>query len=109
MPDPTHDIAQDTPAEPPADTVESTREQLSAHLQRFRTEGVEAAPVIFGDRRRAEAVLLPYTTFQLLLAAVEDLTAAQQAAAPDAAAAALAPAVDPLDAAAGERADLGLL
>lgn len=61
-----------------AETVSDTRAQLTKHVQRFRDEGIDAAPVIFGDRRRPEAALLPYETFRLLLDVVEDIVIAQR-------------------------------
>ena len=60
------------------ETVSATRDQLTKHVQRFREQGVEAAPVIFGDRRRPEAALLPYETFRLLLEVAEDIVLAQR-------------------------------
>jgi DUF1365 family protein len=41
-------------------------------VARFREQGLEAEPVLFGDRRRPEAALLPYEMFQLLLDLAED-------------------------------------
>lgn len=61
-----------------ADTISDTRDQLTRHVQRFRDEGVDAEPVIFGDRRHPEAALLPYETFQLLLDLAEDVVIAQR-------------------------------
>jgi PHD/YefM family antitoxin component YafN of YafNO toxin-antitoxin module len=42
-------------------------------VARFRAEGVDAAPVVFGDRRHPDAVLLPYETFVLLMDVAEDI------------------------------------
>ena len=46
---------------------------MLGHVARFRAEGIDAAPVVFGDRRQPEAVLLPYETFVLLLDVAEDI------------------------------------
>lgn len=55
------------------ETVSGTRKHLLGHVARFRAEGIDAAPVVFGDRRQPEAVLLPYETFVLLLDVAEDV------------------------------------
>ena len=55
------------------DTITSARAQLTTHVARFRAEGINAEPVVFGDHRQAEAVLLPYETFELLMEAAEDI------------------------------------
>ncbi|MDQ3629984.1 MAG: hypothetical protein M3417_01650 [Actinomycetota bacterium] len=39
------------------------RTQLPALLARFRTEGVDAEPVLIGARRRPEAVVLSYERY----------------------------------------------
>lgn len=59
-------------------TVSDTRKHLTGHVARFRRLGVEAEPVVFGDRRHPDAVLLPYETFRLLLDIAEDLTIAER-------------------------------
>lgn len=59
-------------------TVSDTRKNLTGHVARFRNEGVDADPVVFGDRRRPEAVLLPFETFELLLEAAEDIVLSQR-------------------------------
>lgn len=64
-------------SETPA-TVSDTRKNLTGHVARFRREGVEADPIIFGDRRRPEAVLLPFDTFELLLDVAEDIVLGQR-------------------------------
>lgn len=61
-----------------ADTVSDTRKHLTSHVARFRAEGLDAAPVVFGDRRHPDAVLLPYETFTLLLDLAEDLVIAER-------------------------------
>lgn len=60
------------------ETVSDTRDRLTGHVARFREEGVEAEPVIFGDRRKPQAALLPYETFQLLLDVAEDVVVAER-------------------------------
>lgn len=59
-------------------TVSDTRKNLTVHVARFRNEGVDADPVVFGDRRRPEAVLLPFDTFELLLEVAEDIVLGQR-------------------------------
>jgi len=54
------------------DTISDTRAHLTGHVARFRSEGVAAEPVVFGDHRQPEAVLLPYETFSLLLDLAEE-------------------------------------
>ncbi len=61
-----------------AETVSDTRKNLTGHVARFRADGVDAEPVVFGDRRRREAVLLPYETFELLLDVAEDIALGQR-------------------------------
>lgn len=61
-----------------AETVSDTRKNLTGHVARFRAEGIEATPVVFGDRRQPDAVLLPYETFVLLLDVAEDLVIAER-------------------------------
>ncbi|TEX48256.1 MAG: hypothetical protein B7C54_00430 [Acidimicrobiales bacterium mtb01] len=56
-----------------AETVSDTRKHLTGYVARFRAEGIDAAPVVFGDRRQRDAVLLPYETFVLLLDVAEDI------------------------------------
>lgn len=54
------------------ETISGTRELLTSHVARFRESGAQAAPVVFGDHRKPEAVLLSFETFQVLLDIVED-------------------------------------
>ena len=60
------------------ETVSDTRRRLTQHVQQFRDQGVEAPPVIFGDRRQPEAALLPYETLNMLLDIAEDVAIAQR-------------------------------
>lgn len=59
-------------------TISDTRRDLTGHVARFRKEGLDAEPVVFGDHRLPEAVLLPHATFQLLLDVAEDIAIAQR-------------------------------
>lgn len=60
------------------ETISDTRRNLTGHVQRFREEGVDAEPVVFGNNRRPDAALLPYETFELLLDLAEDIVIAQR-------------------------------
>jgi len=67
------------------ETISYARKHLTEHVARFRAEGLDAEPVVFGDHRRPEAALLPYETFQLLLDVAEDIAIAERVRARDAA------------------------
>ena len=60
------------------ETISDARSQLTSHVARFRAQGIEAEPVVFGDHRQPEAVLLPFETFSLLLDVAEDITIAER-------------------------------
>ena len=60
------------------DTISKTREQLTTHVARFREAGASAEPVVFGDHRKPEAVLLSFEAFQVLLDIAEDAVIAQR-------------------------------
>lgn len=60
------------------ETISDTRRNLTRHVQRFREEGVDAEPVVFGNNRRPDAALLPYETFELLLDLAEDIVIVQR-------------------------------
>ena len=60
------------------DTISKTREQLTTHVARFRDAGASAEPVVFGDHRKPEAVLLSFETFQVLLDIAEDAVITQR-------------------------------
>jgi len=64
--------------EPMTETIRDARRNLTSHVARFRSEGLDAEPVVFGDHRRPEAVLLPHVTFELLLDLAEDLAIAER-------------------------------
>lgn len=59
-------------------TISDARRLLTQHVGRFRAQGVDAEPVVFGDHRQPEAVVLPYETFTLLLDVAEDIAIAQR-------------------------------
>jgi PHD/YefM family antitoxin component YafN of YafNO toxin-antitoxin module len=59
------------------ETISEARTRLPAHVLRFREQGLDAEPVILGDRRHPDAPLLPCETFQLLLDVAEDIAIAQ--------------------------------
>lgn len=42
------------------ETISAARRDLTKHVDRFRKQGVDAEPVVFGDRRKAEAVVVPF-------------------------------------------------
>jgi len=60
------------------ETISEARTRLPAHVRRFREQGLDADPVVLGDRRHPDAVLLPYETFKLLLDVAEDVAIAQR-------------------------------
>jgi antitoxin StbD len=60
------------------ETISETRQLLTSHVARFREEGLDAEPVVFGDHRQPEAALIPYETFRLLLDVAEDVAIAQR-------------------------------
>ena len=55
------------------ETISQTRAALTTLVARFRNEGISATPVVFGDHRKPEAVLLSFQTYQVLLDIAEDL------------------------------------
>jgi len=52
-------------------TTTEARTALSQILARFREEGLGAEPVIFGDHRKPEGVVISYELFARLESAVE--------------------------------------
>ncbi len=60
------------------ETISDARKHLTGHVARFRSDGIDAEPVVFGDHRQPEAALLPYETFQLLMDVAEDIAIAQR-------------------------------
>ncbi|MEO6115354.1 MAG: hypothetical protein ABIP33_03125 [Pseudolysinimonas sp.] len=53
------------------------RTELPKALQRFRRDGIGAAPVVFGAHRKPEAVVIPFELYASLLPLIEDLEIAQ--------------------------------
>lgn len=53
------------------------RDRLPQVAARFRKEGVGAAPVVFGNHRRPEGVMLSFSLFEQLLPAIEDIQLAE--------------------------------
>lgn len=60
------------------ETISDARSQLTRYVARFRKEGLDAAPVVFGDHRKPEAVVVPFELFHLLLGLAEDATIAER-------------------------------
>ena len=60
------------------ETISEARTRLPAHVRRFREQGLDADPVVLGDRRHPDAALLPYETCKLLLDVAEDVAIAQR-------------------------------
>lgn len=55
------------------ETISDARKHLTQHVARFRAEGLDAEPVVFGDHRQPEAALVPYEMLDLLLDVAEDI------------------------------------
>ena len=53
------------------------RTELPKALERFRNEGIAAAPIVFGAHRKPEAVVIPFALYVSLLPLIEDLEIAQ--------------------------------
>ncbi|MFM8893866.1 MAG: hypothetical protein ACKOE2_00485 [Actinomycetales bacterium] len=53
------------------------RDLLPQVAARFRREGVGATPVVFGNHRRPEGVMLPFPLFEQLLPAIEEIQLAE--------------------------------
>lgn len=60
------------------ETISDARKHLTGHVARFRAEGLDAEPVVFGDRRQPEAALVPYEMLTLLLDVAEDIVIAER-------------------------------
>lgn len=54
-------------------TTTEARSALSATLARFRAEGITAEPLVFGDHRRPEGVVVPYDLYIELESHVEQV------------------------------------
>src|SRR4051812_2926659 len=70
------DVDTMAPTGPRVETIGRARRQLSGHVARFRREGVDADPVVFGAQGQPESALLPYETLVLLLDLAEDVAIA---------------------------------
>lgn len=60
------------------ESISDTRDALTKIVGGFRDQGPDAQPVVFGSRRRAEAVVLPFEAYQALLEIAEDVAIAQR-------------------------------
>ena len=60
------------------ETISDARRKLTQHVARFRKDGLDAEPVVFGDHRTPEAVVVPFELFQLLLDVAEDIAIAER-------------------------------
>jgi len=60
------------------ETISDARRLLTKHIVRFRKDGLDAEPVVFGDHRKPEAVVVPFELFQLLLDVAEDVAIAER-------------------------------
>ena len=60
------------------ETISDARDNLTVHVARFRQEGVEAEPVILGNRREPEAVRRPCQSFVMLMDIAEDIAIAER-------------------------------
>ena len=49
------------------------RSELSAIISRFREEGNESTPVLFGSHRKPEGVIIPFSMWQEILEQIEDI------------------------------------
>lgn len=58
----------------------TARAELPATVRRFREQGETADPVVFGNHRRAEAVIMPAAQYDLFLELVEDAAIAMRLA-----------------------------
>lgn len=63
----------------PVHPLSEVRERLSGILARFRRDGQDADPVIFGSHRKPEAIILPYQEFEALIQQRERLFSALDA------------------------------
>jgi hypothetical protein len=54
-------------------TTTEARTALSRTLERFRERGAGAEPLVFGDHRRPEGVVLPYEVFVQLQDHIDQL------------------------------------
>lgn len=64
----------------PVQPLSEVRKRLSETVARFRREGAQAEPVIFGTHRKPEAIVLPYEAYEELLERITRLRAALDSA-----------------------------
>jgi antitoxin StbD len=57
--------------------VSEARGELSRTLERFRRDGIAADPLVFGNHRQAEGVVIPFPLFEALLPLLEDVQIAE--------------------------------
>ncbi|GAA1328148.1 hypothetical protein ACFSWE_11405 [Leucobacter albus] len=57
---------------PPVQTSADARKELPNALKRFREQGIEATPLIFGSHRKPEAAVIPYELYERIAAIMED-------------------------------------
>lgn len=60
------------------ETISNVRRDLLKYVARFRIEGLNSEPIVFGEHRNAEAVVVPLEMFQLLLDIAEDIAIAER-------------------------------
>lgn len=61
----------------PVTTTEARRD-LTKAVERFRREGPDAEPVIFGSHRKPEAAVIPYRAYELLVELAEEVAVARR-------------------------------
>jgi antitoxin StbD len=54
------------------------RDRLSGYLRRFREEGDQADPIVFGSHRKAEGVILSYERYLRLTEVLDELVASEE-------------------------------
>lgn len=60
------------------ETITDARRHLTKHVGRFRKDGLGAEPVVFGDHRKPEAVVVPFELYELLMDVAEDVAIAER-------------------------------
>lgn len=58
-------------------TSAAARKGLPTILKRFREDGIDAQPVVFGSHRKPEAAVIPFELYERIEAIVEDHQIAQ--------------------------------
>lgn len=54
-------------------TTSEARIELSRTLARFRADGERSEPLVFGDHRRPEGVVVPYAVYQKMGALLDQI------------------------------------